>query len=288
MTLPRFELLQPASVGEAVELLASRPEAISLAGGTALLVDLRSRRTAPPALIDLGRIGDLRGVTQGANEISIGAMTTIAELLNHPMIKERAPLLAQACATFGSPLVRNRATIGGNVVHASPAAELAPALLALDASIEFKSVRGRRLVRAVDVWKGPGKTTRKADELVTSIRIPHAAGRWGHAWRKLGLRKADAIAVASVAVRLSLRDDGTCDEARIALGAVAPTPLRVAKAEAALAGKAFADERVLEAAKAAADACSPIDDVRASAAYRRRVVGVLVRRALAEAGLGGR
>ncbi len=282
MSLPRFDLLQPSSLGEALEILEKTQNAQPLAGGTALLVDVRARKSTPAVLVDLGRIGDLHGITPAANEIAIGATTTIAELLASPVVAERAPVLHAACATFASPLVRNRATIGGNLAHGSPAGDMAPALLVLDASIELRSVRGKRLVRAVDFWKGPGKTTRKSDEIVTSIRVPVGHTPCACAWKKLGLRKADAISVVSVAVRIALTPNGAVDVARVAVGAVAPTPLRVAKSENALAGKALSAETMAHAAAEAAASSTPIDDLRGSAAYRRRVVEALVRRALAE------
>ena len=236
----------------------------------------------PSTLVDLGRLGDLHGITPAANELAIGATTTIAELLASSLVSERAPVLHDACATFASPLVRNRATIGGNIAHGSPAGDMAPALLVLDASIELRSVRGKRLVRAVDFWKGPGKTTRKSDEIVTSIRIPSSPAASRSSWKKLGLRKADAISVASVAVRIALTPNGAVDVARVALGAVAPTPLRVAKSENALAGKPLSAETMAAAAAAASASCTPIDDLRGTAAYRRRVIEALVRRALTE------
>lgn len=282
MSLPKFELVQPASLGEALEILEKTQNALPIAGGTALLVEVRARKQTPGTLVDLGRISDLHGATPTANELVIGAMTTIAELLKSPLISERAAILRDACSTFASPLVRNRATIGGNVAHGSPAGDMAPPLLVLDASIELRSVRGKRLVRAVDFWKGPRKTTRKSDEIVTSIRIPQASALGTCSWKKLGLRKADAISVASVAVRIALTPNGAVDVARVAVGAVAPIPLRVAKSENALAGKPITAETIAAAALAAAEAAAPIDDLRASAMYRRRVVEALVRRALAE------
>ncbi len=283
MTLPRFNLLQPSSLGDALEILEKTPGAMPIAGGTALLVEVRARKQTPAVLVDLGRLGDLHGITPAANELVIGAMTTIAELLKSPLIAERAPVLRDACSTFASPLVRNRATIGGNVAHGSPAGDMGPSLLVLDASIELRSVRGKRLVRAVDFWKGPRKTTRKSDEIVTSIRIPHSSAVSATSWKKLGLRKADAISVASVAVRIALTPNGAVDVARVAVGAVAPIPLRVAKSENALVGKPITAETIAAAAIAAAEAAAPIDDLRGSASYRRRVIEALVRRALTEA-----
>lgn len=282
MTLPRFDLQQPDSLGAALEILEKTPNALPIAGGTALLVEVRARKQTPAVLVDLGRLGDLHGIVPAANELLIGATTTIAELLTSRLVAERAEILRDACSTFASPLVRNRATIGGNLVHGSPAGDMAPALLVLDASIELRSVRGKRLVRAVDFWKGPGKTTRKSDELVTSVRIPTLHMPNVSCWKKLGLRKADAISVASVAVRLGFGAKGTVEVARVAIGAVAPTPLRVAKSENALAGKPMGAETIAAAALAAAEAAAPIDDVRGSAAYRRRVIEALVRRALTQ------
>ncbi|MEN6368555.1 MAG: FAD binding domain-containing protein, partial [Thermotogota bacterium] len=266
----------------AIDALAAAPGMEPIAGGTSLLVDLRGGRAKPETLLDLGRIDELRGISVDSHELVIGATTTIAEVLRSPAVAEHAPLLVQACATFASPLVRNRATIGGNLAYASPAADAAPPLLALDAVVELRSVRGRRQVALSDFFKGVRKTARKPDELLTSVHIPMAVPGTLSAYRKLGLRKADAISVVSAAVRVVVDMAGRCETARVALGAVAPIPLRAPKAETALIRHELTIELVVAAAKLAAEATSPIDDLRGTAAYRTQAVEALVKRALLE------
>lgn len=282
MTLPAFELVQPRSLRDAIDALATAPGMEPIAGGTSLLVDLRGARVKAETLLDLGRIDELRGITTDSHELVIGAMATIADVLKNPAVAEHAPLLVEACRLFASPLVRNRATIGGNLAYASPAADAAPPLLALDAVVELRSVRGRRQVTLAEFFKGVRKTARKPDELLVGIHIPRAVPGTLSAYRKLGLRKADSISVASVATRVVVDMAGRCQAARIALGAVAPVPLRVAKAEAALTRHGLTVEAAADAAKLAAEATSPIDDVRGTAAYRRRVTETLVKRVLLE------
>jgi len=282
MTLPVFELVQPRSLRDAIDALAAAPGMEPIAGGTSLLVDLRGGRAKQEVLLDLGWIDELRGITLDSHELIIGAMATIAEVLRSPAVAEHASILAQACASFASPLVRNRATIGGNLAYASPAADTAPPLLALDAVVELRSVRGRRQVPIAEFFRGVRKTARRPDELLASIHIPRAVPGTLSAYRKLGLRKADAISVVSAAARVVVDQAGRCELARIALGAVAPTPTRVGKAEAALGKRTLTSEVAEAAAKLAAEATSPIDDVRGTVAYRKRAAEALVRRVLME------
>jgi CO/xanthine dehydrogenase FAD-binding subunit len=278
--LPTFDLLQPTTLTEALQMLSETPKAVPLAGGTNLLVNLRGGRETAETLLDLGRLDELSGIEVSGSDIVIGAMTTVAELRTSPVIAEQVPLLREACGLFAAPLVRNRATIGGNLVDASPAADLAPPLLALDAKLELRSVGGRRLVPIGEFFVSVRETVRRQDELLTAIRLPVPAQGERTAYRKLGLRKADAISVVSAAVKASFRDDGVCESVRIALGAVAPTPIRAWHAEATLKGTELTTEAASVAAKLAGETSQPIDDVRGSAEYRRREVEVLVRRCL--------
>jgi len=280
--LPEFDLHQPANLDEALEILVATPEALPLAGGTCLLVDLRKRRCTVDTLIDLSRVAELRAIRIEESELVVGAMARIAEILDSEEVARYAPILRKACRSFAAPLVRNRATVGGNLAYASPAADMAGPLLVLDAVVELRSTIGLRRLPLAEFFLGPGKTVRQANELLTSIRISIADERpW--AYEKLGLRKADAITVVSASVA-RMPSDGS---ARIALGAVAPTPLRVRRAEEELGIGTWSADAIANAARLAADEARPIDDVRGSGTYRKREVDVLVRRSLERVAEGG-
>jgi len=274
MTLPAFDLLQPESLRKALELLDQNRDARPLAGGTCLLVDLRKRTTAAKTLLDLSQIRNLSGIRIEDNELVIGARATIADLLLDPLVEEHAGILHEACRTFAAPLVRNRATLGGNIAHASPAADAAPPLLVLDAMIELQALGRRRVVPVTRFFTGPCETTRREDELLTAVRIP-LASHARHAYIKLGQRKADAISVVSVAC---LQAPG--ESPRIALGAVAPRPIRAWDAEEVLKGIDLTQQTAALAAKVASEEAQPIDDLRGTGEYRRREVEALVRRCL--------
>ena len=274
MTLPAFDLLQPESLRRALELLDKNRDAQPLAGGTCLLVDLRKRTTAAETLLDLSKIRDLSGIRIEDDELVIGARTTIADLLFDPLVEEHAGVLHEACRTFAAPLVRNRATLGGNIAHASPAADAAPPLLVLDAMIELQAIGRRRVVPITRFFTGPCETARREDELLTAIRIPLAA-QAHHAYIKLGQRKADSISVVSVAC-MAVSNESP----RIALGAVAPRPIRAWDAEEVLKGVDLTLQTAALAAKVASEEAQPIDDLRGTGEYRRREVEALVRRCL--------
>lgn len=287
--LPEFELLKPHSLDEALALLARYGEdAQPLAGGTNALVELRERYAGPPVLVDIGRLRELRGIAlvRGGSHVSVGACVTIADLLRDPLVARHGPPLRQAAAEFASPLVRNRATVGGNLVDASPAADTAPPLLALGAEVELASAHGVRCVPLDAFFTGVRRTVRRPDELLTRVFWSVAEGRAG-AWRKFGLRRADAISVISAAVTAEGNGDGRCHAAAIALGAVAPTPIRVRAAEALLCDAAWTPEVIAQAARIAARETQPIDDARGSAEYRRHITEVIVRRLLAQVAPGG-
>ncbi len=279
--LPAFELIRPRSLAEGLEVLASgRQEAVPVAGGTNLIVDMRSRRRCPEVLVDVSRLDELRGIWQEGGYLVAGAATTLAEILAHPLVSQHAAPLREAASVFASPLVRNRATLGGNLADGSPAADSAPALLVLDAEVELASPGQTRWLPLADFFVSVRQTRLQPGELLVALRwpVPCATAHGGFA--KFGLRKADAISVVSAAVQLDCTADGRCRQARIALGAVAPRPLRMPAAEAALEGRKLEREAIAEAARLCGEAASPIDDVRASAVYRRRLAGVLVRRLL--------
>ena len=240
--LPEFDLLRPKTIPEALAMLAEHGAAMPVAGGTNVLVDLRAGKHQPRALVDVARLPGLRGIQRDNGHLVIGGGTTISDLLYDPLIAEHAPALREAAAVFANPLIRNRATVGGNLADASPAADTAPPLLALDAEVELASQGGIRRVPLADFLVGVRKTLRRPDELLIAVRFPvPSSGTVSH-FQKVGLRRADAISVLSAAVAVTCDADGRCTAARIALGALAPRPLRATAAEVA-AGRRKADAR---------------------------------------------
>jgi CO/xanthine dehydrogenase FAD-binding subunit len=289
MMLAEFELLVPKTLPEARGWGAGAgPGAQPIAGGTNLIVDLRAGRQCPPLLVDVSRLSELRGVRRVGDELIVGAGTTIGELLADPLVAAYAAPLHQAAAVFANPLVRNRATLGGNLADASPAADTAPALLALAAVVELAGRAGTRCLPLDEFFAGPRRTRLAPGELLVAVRwtVPPPGSAGG--FHKLGLRRANAIAVLSAALMVQCEraaggGPAFCYTACIALGAVAPTPVRARAAEAALAGRPLTPTAIQEAARLARAAAVPISDVRGSAAYRAEVIEVLVRRLLARA-----
>jgi len=280
----RFDYVAPQTVEEALEFKARWQEkAAFLAGGTNLIVDLRAQKVKPELVIDLSDLKELDYIRAVNGRIHIGSAVTVADLLKSDLLRQSSPVLCQAARHFANPLVRNRATVGGNLANASPAADTAVALLALEAEVELISKeRGQRRVALADFFLGPQQTIMESDEAMAEVSFPAMREGVKGAYIKLGRRNAMAVSVVSVAVVLAWEGD-RCREARIALGAVAPTPIRASESEAMLEGKQPSPALLEQCGKAAAAATSPIDDVRASAQYRRAMSEVLVRRALAQA-----
>lgn len=277
--LPRFKYLKAENLPHAVELLGQQAgRAKLLAGGTDLIVDMRERRQTPQALIDISMVRELQAVALDDRSVQIGAGVTIAELLAHPAVKAELQALWEACIWFADLLTRNKATIGGNIANASPGADLVVPLLALEASVILVSKGGERTLALHDFLQGPRRTAMKPGELLTEVVVPRRMIP-GQRYEKLGLKHGGAIAVVSVAT-LMAAEDGRCGRVRIALGAVAPKPFRAREAERALEGQFFSPDLAGRAADLAAEASSPITDVRGSAEYRRAMVKVLVRRGL--------
>jgi CO/xanthine dehydrogenase FAD-binding subunit len=281
--LPEFDLLTPQTLPEALKLLAEgAPDILPLAGGTNLIVDMRGGHRRPRALMDLARLEKLRGVWLDDGHVVVGGGTTIAELMTDPLIADYGRPLREAAAKLGNPLIRNRATVAGNLVDASPAADTAPPLLVLNAELELASQNGTRHLPLESFFVGPNATLLRADELLVTVRWPIPPPRSTATFYKIGLRKAGACSVVTTAVLVAREENGSCQEVRIALGAVAPKPIRPHAAEDVLSGQPLTDTAISKAAHLSAHATNPIDDVRASAAYRRRVTEVLVRRLLTE------
>ncbi len=282
--LPEFEFWPAKSLEGALEKLAhGGGEVLPIAGGTNLIVELRGGRHAPKALLNIEKLRELRRLEREDGWIVADGAITLAEVLDSPLTGEQGGSLREAARTFASPLVRNRATLGGNLADGSPAADSAPPLLALDAEVELASCAGVRRLPLSKFFLNVGATARRPDELITALRWPAPNPRTAFGYTKVGLRKADAISVASVAIALEAGKEGHCRKARIALGSIAPTPLRAVEAEALLEGEVPTPALIGEAARLAGEAASPISDIRGTAGYRRHVVTVLVRRLVEEA-----
>lgn len=279
-----IELHHPKSLAEALTLLSHcGPDGKLLAGGTNMVVELRDGHHNGKSLVDLSHLEELRGITKQDGYIVIGGGTTITELIDHPLIGAHAGILKEAARLFANPLVRNRATVAGNLVDASPAADTAPPLLALNAEVQLMSQAATRWIKLEDFITGVRKTLLQPGEVMVAIRWPVPVARSAGAYTKVGLRKADAISVLSAAVMMTIDDTGVCRQTSIALGAVAPKPFRAHEAEALLIGKVPDSALIAEAALRAAESTRPIDDIRGTAAYRKRVVAITVRRLLTKA-----
>ncbi|HEY76670.1 MAG TPA: 2Fe-2S iron-sulfur cluster binding domain-containing protein [Thermoflexia bacterium] len=270
----------PTSVDEALRLLAEHgPDARLIAGGTDLLIELERGVRHAPVLIDISRVPGLDGVALEDDFLRIGPLVTHNRLVASQIVAEQAGVLAQAAWTVGAPAIRNRGTLGGNLITASPANDTIPALWALGAHLVLRSTRGERTVPIADFYKGVRQVDLAPDEMLVEIRVPPMHPDERGVFLKLGLRRALAISLVNTAVVVRLKG-GRVTRARITLGSVAPTIIRAPEAEGVLVGGPLSDEQIERAADLAAEAAVPIDDIRAGAEYRRRMVRVLVRRAL--------
>ncbi len=279
--MPSFDYQKVASLREAFDAAsASKGVSAFLAGGTDLLVQIREGKRQPRCLIDVKGVREMAGWVVSEDELSIGALTSIRTLEVSRSIAEKAPLLALAAAKLGSVQVRHRATIGGNLCNASPSADTAPALLALEARAEIFGKTGPRIVDLQEFFRGPGATALGDGEILTRLKIPLARKRNGAVYYKLSTRNAMDLAFVGGAVLLELDGSDRISKARIALAAVDPTPIRAPLAERLLEGIRFTPEAARESAEGAARSCKPISDLRASAEYRREMVRELCHRGL--------
>jgi CO/xanthine dehydrogenase FAD-binding subunit len=278
------DFLQPATWPEALEARAGRPDALPIAGGTDILVDLNFHRRRPPAILDLGRVAGLAGISEQNGWLRVGAGTTYSDLV--AALATRAPALAQASRTVGSPQIRNRGTVGGNLGTASPAGDAHPPLLAAGAQVEVASRNGSRRIPIGEFFLGPKRSALAGDELIAAVYLPKAPGPQQFA--KIGPRNAMVIAVCSLALALhpDRRTVGT------GIGSAGPVPLTAPEAERFLAGvldegglwetpRPLPDSARARFADLVASAARPIDDVRGSAAYRAHALRVLAGRLLA-------
>lgn len=272
----------PSDLEALWRILEEEPEARVYAGGTDLLVWLRAGKGERfvPVLVCLERIEEIRGVREEGRTLWLGAATTHAGLLESPPVRERLPVLACALSALGSPLIRAMGTLGGNLCTASPAGDALPPLHVLEAEVEIRSRREARRLPIAAFIAGPGQTDLRPGEIVTAVRVPVPEGSPRHHFEKVGLRRSLACSVASLAALLWISPSGVVDAARLAWGSVGPTVLRIPEAEAALVGGPLTPESLRRAAEIARRAVAPIDDIRASAAYRRLVSGNLLLRLL--------
>ncbi len=272
---------QPASLETALALVDELgDEARAIAGGTDLLVELRRGLHGSPALVDVTRVPGLDAIwCDGEGTIHLGPAVTHNQVVASSLLRERAFPLVQACWQVGTPALRNRATVAGNVVTASPANDAIPALLAMDARLTLSSVQGERSLPLTEFYRGVRQTVLQPGEVVTDISFRPLRENERGAFVKLGLRRTHAIALANAAVVISMEDEHVAS-ARIALGSVAPTVVRAREAEGALVGTGLEDTAIEEAAERSAQRAVPISDLRGSAGYRQRMVRVLVHRVL--------
>ena len=280
--MSRFEYHEPTSLAEAVELgTRFGDDGRYLAGGTDLLVQMRRGRIAPPHVVSLQRTRGLDGVAVNGH-IRLGAGVTHRTIERAPAFAGRLRALVEGAEVIGGHQVRNVATVGGNIVNASPAADLVAVLLALDGVVTLAGAGGERDLPLQRFLSGPGTTKRRPGELLLAVTMPSLPRDSATAFLKAGRRKAMEISIVCVAARLTLdASRERCLDARIALGAVAPTTRRAHAAERALAGEPATAPTFRRAAELALEACDPIGDVRASARFRRQLVVTLVERALA-------
>jgi len=276
MPSPAFHA--PDTVGSALALLAEYPAARVLSGGTDLIVQMRSGRAVPSAVVDLKRIPGMVGVRQDGAAFVIGAATPCTALKDHAALAANWPGVVEAANLIGSVQVRNRATMAGNLCNASPAADSVPALVAAGATAVIAGPSGMREVAVQAIPLAPGKTSLAPGEFVVEIRLPARAERSADAYLRSIPRTEMDIAVVGAGACLAFAADGTCTAARISLGAVAPTVLLVEAAGTALVGTKLEDEALDAMAAAVISACDPIDDKRGTAAYRKAMSGVLAKR----------
>ncbi|GAA3319200.1 FAD binding domain-containing protein [Arthrobacter ramosus] len=278
-----FDYAAPATVAEALSVLADAGDVKLLAGGQSLIPVMKLRLADPAMVVDLGRIVELSGVRDDGDALLIGAMTTHHQIATDPLIAEHVPLLAKAAATVADPQVRHRGTFGGALVHADPAGDMPAPVLAADATFILAGPNGERRVAAADFFQGYFTTAVDDGEILTHIRVPKYTG-WGAHYEKF-TRVAQQWSIVSVAAMVRV-EGGAIAEARIGLTNMASTPLRATAVEQALAGAPLTREAIATASAHAAEGTDPASDLNGDAGYRRHLAEVLTKRAVfAAAGL---
>jgi len=285
LLLPKFDYEEPKSLPEALAMLSElKGNGKVIAGGTDLLVNMKKGTVKPAFLVSLRKVEGLREIGGENGGLAIGSHATVSEIADSDRVGSMFPVLARSASCLGSPLIRNRATIGGNIVTARPAADLPPALIVLGAYVELKGKDANRTIPLDGFFTGPGTSVIESGEVLTRIILPSAPPFTGGDYIKIGHRAALEIAIVAAASRLTLdKPDGVIVDARVVLSAVAPTAIHAASAEKALIGQRPSEELFAKAAALAEGDCSPITDMRGGAEYRRDMVNTLVKRTLLKA-----
>jgi CO/xanthine dehydrogenase FAD-binding subunit len=286
MLLPKFEFFEPSTLEEALRLLSQLGgNAKVLAGGTDLLVRMKQKIDKPKQVISVARVPGLGEIIpRYGHGITVGSAVTAGTLSRHELIMDRFTPLGLAAGRLGAPMIRNRATIGGNLVNGRPAADLPPACMVLNAVLKLKSTSGEREVPVAEFFLGPGETVIQPNELLLGISMDTPRPWSGGSYMKLGARKTLEISMVNVAAMLTLDGpEGNIVDARIALGAVAPTPVRGFAAEEILVGQKPSEELFHRAGEVGVGVCSPISDHRGTMEYRCMMIEVLTKRALSAA-----
>ena len=269
--IPDYQLTTPASLADALAMLANEPGVWKpFAGGTDLMVLLEAGRLQHQNYINLWTLDELRDIEVTESHVTLGALTTYTEIQSHPILVAGFPMLCQAASETGGLAIQNRGTLGGNIVNASPAADSPPALLAYDAEIELTSTRGARWTTYHGFHTGYKEMKMDPDELLTRIRLPQQNPNCLHYYRKVGTRKAQAISKVCIAA-IGHKEDERIGDVRIAFGSVAPIVIRCVSTEAAIRGKSFGDSTIKLAQESLVKEIAPIDDIRSTSAYRLRV-----------------
>lgn len=282
-TIKNFNYLAPESAEEAVALLAKYgKEAELIAGGTDLLVSMKNKEVTPKYLIDIKTIPDLNYIHCDENEgLKIGALTEISTVRNSNLIKQRYFSIYEAAESFGTTQVGNMATIGGNICRSAPSADMVPPLLTFDSELKLVGPGGERIVLLEDFFTGPGENVLN-NEILTEIKVPSQKEPYGTAFEKIK-RTSEDLAKVNCAVKIVINNSGKCEDVRIALGAVAPTPIRARKVEEALIGKNMDDSVIEKAPEKVVEDIAPITDIRSNVEYRTHVSKVLIKRLIKRA-----
>ncbi|MBW1801484.1 MAG: xanthine dehydrogenase family protein subunit M [Deltaproteobacteria bacterium] len=272
------------SIDEAIALLSKHGDRARLiSGGTDLLVRMKKREAMPEIVVSIEKVKGLDKIVYDKDEgLRIGALATLRSIHESSLIKTKFGVLAQAAGMLGTPTIRNQATIGGNLCNAAPSADTAPALMVMGAKVRIHGPEGQTVMPIEDFFKGPGQTALNHDQILTEIQVPDLPANSGAAYQKQTRSRGADLAIVGVAAYIEMENQ-VIKEVRIALGAVAPTPVRARKTEEVLKGKSLDDTLLDEAGKTASGESKPIDDVRGSANYRQKLVAVLTRRAVTQA-----
>jgi carbon-monoxide dehydrogenase medium subunit len=283
-----FEMYQPTTLQEASRLIKDKGAGGRfLAGGTDLVIAIKEKGLIPKYVVDLKKVPGLSGIRENADgSITIGALTTMRAIETDPLLNTKYPFLCQSAAEVGSIQIRNRATVGGNMANATPSADVAPSLIALNATAKIVNAGKERLVPMQEFFRGPGQSIMSPEEILTEIILPKTSPQLVGEYIKFSPRDMMDLAYVGVAVAYNIAAGKRCTDVRIVLGAVAPTPLRARNAEALLENQILTEELAGKVGAAAAQESKPISDVRSSAEYRRAMVGAMTKRALLNAAIG--